>query len=270
MDSLRSLLLIAALVVSSGCSLTGESALVGRATAYELSNLTGSTSSGTLKYIALSDGTSAATLSLSGLKPGAPYTAQWVARDATDPESCTSSRKVLEAFQPFSVDALGNATARLFSQTAREQEALLRVSSGATPLLCADFESSGTVLSDITTASVTRRLLPSSGGSAMGTIRITVLSDGATAATLALNGLQPNTDHVAHYHALGDGKTPTCASSGALSLAFPSFASDASGNATVRLLSDTFVTAGARGGLVDVHPVDAPTDTTLCAILEPL
>ena len=66
--------------------------------------------------------------------------------------------------------------------------------------------------------------------------------------TLTLSGLTPSKAYIAHYHAFGpDSSTDPCASNGPVTLGFPGFTADGSGNASVTVTGEMAKIAGDQG-----------------------
>lgn len=101
--------------------------------------------------------------------------------------------------------------------------------------------------------------------SAMG--RAVVTRDATmTSTTLSLSGLTPNKAYIAHYHAFGPASnTDPCASSGPVTLGFPDFMADASGNASVTVKGETAKIAGDLGAYINVHYASDPSVVPICA-----
>ncbi|PYE49954.1 CHRD domain-containing protein [Deinococcus yavapaiensis] len=101
---------------------------------------------------------------------------------------------------------------------------------------------------------------------AAGSARVTTMTDGMVQTTLVLTGLTPNKAYIAHYHAFGPASnTDPCASNGPVSVGFPSFTSDASGNGTTTLMTEAAKIAGDAGAYINVHYADAPAVVPICA-----
>lgn len=99
-----------------------------------------------------------------------------------------------------------------------------------------------------------------------GTARVTTLADGMVQTTLVLTGLTPNKGYIAHYHAFGPASNnDPCASSGPVTVGFPSFTSDASGNATTTVTTEAAKIAGDAGAYINVHYADTPSVVPICA-----
>ncbi|UBV44386.1 CHRD domain-containing protein (plasmid) [Deinococcus taeanensis] len=102
---------------------------------------------------------------------------------------------------------------------------------------------------------------PAATGKAVATMK-----DGMVSTTLTLSGLTPSKAYIAHYHAFGPASsTDPCASNGPVSLGFPGFTSDASGNATVSVSGDMAKIAGDLGAYINVHYASDPSVVPICA-----
>jgi hypothetical protein len=262
------------LIALNACSLTGSSTFTGTARGYNLSSQDGSTSSGTVKRAFLSDGSTATTLSLTGLTPKARYTAQYRTRGNEDAPACELRGEVTASFETFTADALGNATVGLLSQTsslAGEASAAVDVRRAEQPeraFLCADLlETEGTALNDLTGAAREELFGVRVGSTARGIARVVALSDGMTAATVSLSGLQPNTLYNAQFRALGTASDLPCLSRGIATAQFPAFSSDESGNGAVRLLTPSVRITGKLGAYIEVQPASS-LSRALCANLK--
>ncbi|MFC4456209.1 CHRD domain-containing protein [Deinococcus sonorensis] len=101
--------------------------------------------------------------------------------------------------------------------------------------------------------------------SAMGSAKVMAGSAGMST-TLSLMGLTPNKAYIAHYHAFGpDSSTDPCASNGPVSVGFPNFTADASGNASVTLTTDMAKIMGDMGAYINVHYASDPSVVPICA-----
>ena len=86
------------------------------------------------------------------------------------------------------------------------------------------------------------------------------VSGSMVSTTLSLSGLTPGKAHIAHYHAFGqDSSTNPCASNGPVSVSFPNFKADASGNASVTLKTDMSKIEGDKGAYINVHYASDPS-----------
>ncbi|WP_309573081.1 CHRD domain-containing protein [Deinococcus sp.] len=93
--------------------------------------------------------------------------------------------------------------------------------------------------------------------------------DGMVSTTLTLSGLTPSKAYIAHYHAFGpDSSMDACASNGPVTLGFPGFMSDASGNATVMVSGDMAKIAGDMGAYINVHYASDPSVVPICAAVK--
>lgn len=89
---------------------------------------------------------------------------------------------------------------------------------------------------------------------------------GMVSTTLSLSGLTPDKAYIAHYHAFGPASsTDPCASNGPVTLGFPNFTADASGNASVTVTGDMAKIAGDQGAYINVHYASDPSVVPLCA-----
>ncbi|NJK44374.1 MAG: hypothetical protein HC933_08915 [Pleurocapsa sp. SU_196_0] len=265
------------LIALNACSLTGSNTFTGTAKGYELSSQDGSASSGTLKRALLSDGSTATTLSLTGLTPDVRYTAQYRARGNDNAPACESQSEVTASFGTFTADALGNARVGLLSQTSSlsgEASAAVDVRRAEQPeraILCADLlETEGTVLNDLTGAGREEPFGVRVGSTARGMARVVALSDGMTAATISLSGLQPNTVYNAQFRALGTASDLPCLSRGVATAQFSAFSSDESGNGWSRLLTPS-VRITANSGRTSSSPprVSAVRCARICRVYLP-
>jgi hypothetical protein len=258
------LALIAAL---NACSLTGSNTFTGTAQGYDFSSLNGSTASGTIKIAQLSDGSIATTLNLTGLTPATRYTANYRAKDG---EACAPRGEITTSFGSFTADALGNATVGLLSPPSSLTGEAIDVRNHSAPersLMCADLEEPGTALNDLTGAIREEAFAVRVGSTARGMVRIVALSDGMTAATVSLTGLQPNTVYAAQFRALGTVSDLSCLSRGVATAQFPAFSSDDSGNGSARLLTPSVRITGVRGAYIEVQPTSS-LSRPLCANLK--
>ena len=90
--------------------------------------------------------------------------------------------------------------------------------------------------------------------------------DNMVGTTLTLTGLTPNKAYIAHYHAFGpDSSTDPCASNGPVTLGFPGFTADASGNASTSVTGDAAKIAGDQGAYLNVHYASDPSVVPICA-----
>ncbi|GAA5438103.1 MULTISPECIES: CHRD domain-containing protein [Deinococcus] len=102
---------------------------------------------------------------------------------------------------------------------------------------------------------------PTAMGKAVATTK-----DGMVSTTLTLTGLTPNKAYIAHYHAFGpESNTDPCASNGPVTLGFPGFTADASGNATTAVTGDMAKIAGDQGAYLNVHYASDPSVVPICA-----
>lgn len=102
---------------------------------------------------------------------------------------------------------------------------------------------------------------PAAAGKAVATTK-----DGMVSTTLTVSGLTPSKAYIAHYHAFGPASsTDPCASNGPVTLGFPNFMSDASGNATVMVSGDMAKIAGDMGSYINVHYASDPSVVPICA-----
>ena len=92
------------------------------------------------------------------------------------------------------------------------------------------------------------------------------VSGGTVSTTLSLTGLTPGRAYIAHYHAFGpDSGTNPCASNGPVTVGFPNFTADASGNASVTVKTETAKIAGDQGAYINVHYASDPSVVPICA-----
>ncbi len=102
---------------------------------------------------------------------------------------------------------------------------------------------------------------PAAGGKAVATTK-----DGMVSTTLTLSGLTPSKAYIAHYHAFGpDSSTDPCASNGPVTLGFPGFTADGSGNASVTVTGEMAKIAGDQGAYINVHYASDPSVVPICA-----
>ncbi|THF68353.1 CHRD domain-containing protein [Deinococcus sp. Arct2-2] len=95
---------------------------------------------------------------------------------------------------------------------------------------------------------------------------VAIRKDTMVSTTLTVSGLTPNKAYIAHYHAFGPASsTDPCASNGPVTLGFPSFTSDASGNASVTVSGDPAKIAGDMGAYINVHYASEPSVVPICA-----
>lgn len=102
---------------------------------------------------------------------------------------------------------------------------------------------------------------------ASGQLSIRSISPQVSLSVLTLRGLTPNTAYVAHYHALGPASSEPCASQGPITLGFPSFKTNAQGQATVTLRANPARIQGTLGAYVNVHTASDLKVVPLCAAL---
>ena len=83
---------------------------------------------------------------------------------------------------------------------------------------------------------------------------------------LTLTGLTAGKAYIAHYHAYGTASNnDPCASNGPVTVGFPNFTADASGNATVTLTTEVAKIAGDAGAYINVHFASDPSVVPICA-----
>lgn len=268
----RSALILFALsaIGFSACNMSGSTMFSGSAKQYVFTPQGGSTANGNAKKILLSDGTTATTLTVNGLVPLTEYVAHYHTKGSASASACLSNGAVTEGFGSFTTNASGNTTVQLLSDTTKitgSAGAYINVhlaSSLSTVPLCADLEGAGTTTDSLTGITKEDNFTAQGGSTASGTTKIATLSDGTTATTLVLTGLQANTEYAAHYHALGAASSNACQSNGPISLGFANFTTNASGNATVRMLGTTTLISGALGAYINVHTAADLTKVPLC------
>jgi superoxide dismutase, Cu-Zn family len=269
---LRSALLLSALVAIglSACNTSETATFTGSAKQYVFTPQGGSTANGSAKKILLSDGTTATTLTVNGLVPLTQYVAHYHTKGSASSNACLSNGGITEGFGSFTTNASGNATVQLLSDTNKlsgSAGAYINVhlaTSLTTVPLCADLEGAGTAVDGITGMTKQDSFTAQGGSTASGTTKIVALSDGTTATTLVLAGLKANTEYAAHYHVLGAASSKACQSNGIISLGFANFTTDASGNATVRMLGLSALISGTLGAYINVHSAADLTNVPLC------
>ncbi|WP_425144970.1 CHRD domain-containing protein [Deinococcus sp.] len=102
---------------------------------------------------------------------------------------------------------------------------------------------------------------PSAAGNAVASV-----SGDMVSTVLSLSGLTPNKAYIAHYHAFGpDSSTDPCASNGPVTVGFPNFPADASGNASVTVKTETAKIGGDEGAYINVHYASDPSVVPICA-----
>ena len=102
---------------------------------------------------------------------------------------------------------------------------------------------------------------PSAGGNAVASV-----SGGTVSTVLSLSGLTPGRAYIAHYHAFGPASsTDPCGSNGPVTVGFPNFTADASGNASVTLKTETSRIQGDKGAYINVHYASDPSVVPICA-----
>ena len=102
--------------------------------------------------------------------------------------------------------------------------------------------------------------------SAAGTAIATKTSATDVTTVLTLTGLTAGRAYIAHYHAYGTGSsTDPCASNGPVTVGFPNFTADASGNATVTLVNAASKIDGDAGAYINVHFASDPSVVPICA-----
>lgn len=98
---------------------------------------------------------------------------------------------------------------------------------------------------------------------------VATMSGGMVSTTLTVSGLTPSKAYIAHYHAFGPASsTDPCASNGPVTLGFPGFMSDASGNASVTVSGDMTKIAGDLGAYINVHYASDPSVVPICAAVK--
>ncbi len=258
----------------AGCNVSGSGSFNASAKQYVFSPQGGSPASGNAKKVFLVDGSTATTLTVSGLTPLTQYTAHYHAKGTASSSACASGGAITEGFDSFTTDASGNGSVKLLSETSKISGAagayinVHLASNLASVPLCADLEQAGTDLPAITGTSSDKSFTAQGGSNASGVAKISTLSDGTKATTLVVAGLQANTQYAAHYHALGVASTNPCQSAGPITLGFANFTTDASGNGTVRLLGLTAAIAGDLGAYINVHLASDLSNVPLCADLK--
>jgi transforming growth factor-beta-induced protein len=100
---------------------------------------------------------------------------------------------------------------------------------------------------------------------AAGTAAATTI-DTMVTTVLNLTGLTAGQNYIAHYHAYGTGSNiDPCASNGPVTVGFPNFTADASGNATVTLTTEGSKISGDSGAYINVHFASDPSIVPICA-----
>jgi superoxide dismutase, Cu-Zn family len=258
----------------SGCNVSSSATFTGSAKQYNFTPQGGSTASGTAKKVLLSDGSTASTLSVTGLLPSTLYVAHYHKKGLVSSSACASNGDITEGFGTFTTDATGNASVPWLSATDKisgSAGAYINVhlaTSLTTVPLCADLEQTGMDTTGVTGVSSQKSFTAQGGSTASGIAKIVALSDGTNATTLVLAGLPANAAYAAHYHALGVVSSDPCKSAGPITLGFANFTSDASGNATVRLLGLSAKIAGDLGAYINVHLASDVNNVPLCANLK--
>ena len=102
---------------------------------------------------------------------------------------------------------------------------------------------------------------PSAGGNAVASV-----SGGMVTTVLSVSGLTPGKAYIAHYHAFGpDSGNDPCASNGPVTVGFPNFTADASGNASVTVKTEMTRIEGDKGAYINVHFASDPSVVPICA-----
>ncbi|WP_407539078.1 fasciclin domain-containing protein [Deinococcus radiomollis] len=102
---------------------------------------------------------------------------------------------------------------------------------------------------------------PNAAGTAVATLTGTDVTT-----VLTLTGLTPGMAYISHYHAYGTGSsTDPCASNGPVTVGFPNFSADASGKATVTLVTPASKIEGDAGAYINVHYASDPSVVPICA-----
>ena len=258
----------------AGCNLNASGSFTASAKQYLFTPQGGSLASGNAKKVLLVDGSTATTLSVTGLTPLTQYAAHYHAKGTASSGACASAGGITEGFDSFTTDGNGSGNVKLLSETSKitgTAGAYINVhlaSNLSSVPLCADLEQPGTDLPAITGTSSDKSFTAQGGSSASGVAKIATLSDGTKATTLVVTGLQANTEYAAHYHALGVASTNPCQSAGPVTIGFANFTTNASGNGSVRLLGLTTAVAGDLGAYINVHLANDLSNVPLCADLK--
>lgn len=257
-----------------GCNPSASGSFTASAKQYVFAPQGSSPASGNAKKVLLVDGSTATTLTVSGLTPLTQYAAHYHAKGTASSSACASGGGITEGFDSFTTDASGSGSVKLLSETSKISGAAgayinVHLASNLSSVpLCADLEQAGTDLPAITGTSSDKSFTAQGGSNASGVAKIATLSDGTKATTLVVTSLQANTQYAAHYHALGIASTNPCQSAGPITLGFANFTTDASGNGTVRLLGLTAAIAGDLGAYINVHLATDLSNVPLCADLK--
>jgi superoxide dismutase, Cu-Zn family len=258
----------------AACNPSASGSFTASAKQYLFAPQGGSPASGNAKKVLLVDGSTATTLTVTGLTPLTQYAAHYHSKGAASSSACASGGAITEGFESFTTDASGSGSVKLLSETSKitgSAGAYINVhlaSSLAVVPLCADLEQAGTDLPAITGTSSDKSFTAQGSSNASGVAKISTLSDGTKATTLVVTSLQANTQYAAHYHALGIASTNPCQSAGPITLGFANFTTDASGNGSVRLLGLTAAIAGDLGAYINVHLASDLSNVPLCADLK--